>query len=368
MRKTSDIQSTIAFVIGYGVVFYLLGLMMWPYLNTLVFAAMLSGSFYPMRTWFRDHWGIRPYAAASLTLLVIIVTLFLPSIYLVIGLSEEAVSVFNYLKETLTENFLEDILFGEGLFGNSFIPNFLEELFLAFNLEYNVATIQSLILDSAKFTSTYIINMANQLLGDILMFLFHLIILLVVIFAILLEGDHFKKFLMLLSPLPKEEEELMLEKFNQMNYATLVGNGLGGIIQGCMAGLGFWLVGFDSILLWTTTMVILAFIPMVGMSFVYVPAGIILLVQGRIVEGVILLIFCTMAALAVEQWFKPKFVGNRVQINSVLVFLSIVGGMSVFGFLGIFYGPLIISIFLTFVEIYLQRYGEDEGQPLELGP
>lgn len=126
MSKTPNIQSTIAFTIGYGAVFYLLALMMWPYLNTLVFAAMLSGSFYPIRTWFLLRWKMRPYAAATLTLLVIIVTLFLPSIYLVIGLSDEAVNVFNYLKETLTENFLEDILFGEGLFGNSFIPNFLE--------------------------------------------------------------------------------------------------------------------------------------------------------------------------------------------------------------------------------------------------
>ena len=150
-----------------------------------------------------------------------------------------------------------------------------------------------------------------------------------------------------------------MEKFNQMNFVTLVGNGIGGLIQGTLAGMALWMAGIESIFLWTTAMVILAFIPMVGMSVIYVPAGIYLWFSGKITEAIAVLTFCTLVAFWVEQWFKPKFVGKRVAMHSVLVFLAILGGMTVFGFLGIFYGPLIMSIFLTFVDLYKKRYGHE---------
>ncbi len=361
MKKSLQTHSTISFLVAYGISLYLLVLMMWPYLNTLVFATMLSGSFFPLRTWMKERLRLSNFSAAWGTLTVIIVTLFLPAIYLIVSLSEEAVNLFNYLKSALTEEVVENILFGEGVFGRGYLPNVLEEVFLAFNLEYNTSTIQTLILDWAKVTSSYFINAANQILGNLLLFLFNLVILLVVCFSVFLEGDRLKAFFHRLSPWPMEEEQLMVDKFNQMNYATLVGNGIGGLLQGGLAGLAFWWVGFESTFLWAAVMVFLAFIPMVGMSFIYVPAGIILLMQDRLAEGIGLLVFCTLVALWVEQWFKPKFVGSRVKIHSVLVFLSIIGGMSVFGLLGIFYGPLIISIFLTFVEIYQKRYSVTEA-------
>lgn len=352
--NSSERQSNVAFFIGYIVLFYLLGLMIWPYLSAGIFAGILAGTFYPLKMRLQKNLGRK--WAATVTLFLMIATLFAPSVYILFELSKEAVLLFEFLKNNLTEEVIEEILFGEGLFGNAYIPTLLEEIFTLLSIEYNVQTIQGLILDSAKTTSSYLIDMVNSWVSNILDFLFQLIIMMVVIFSLLLEGERVKEFFLQLSPLPSEEEELVITKFNQMNYVTMVGNGIGGIIQGVLAGVGFWYFGFESVVLWTTTMIIFAFIPMVGISFVSVPASIYLMVSGQMTEGIVLLVYCTVIALVVEQWFKPKFVGNRVKIHSTLVFLSIIGGMGVFGFLGIFYGPLIISIFLTFVDLYHKRY------------
>ena len=105
-------------------------------------------------------------------------------------------------------------------------------------------------------------------------------------------------------------------------------------------------------------MIVLAFIPLVGISIVYIPVCIYLLIIGNFVSAIVLLIYCTTVSLIVENWFKSIFVGNRAEIHSTLIFLSIVGGLVVFGIPGIFYGPLIISIFLTFVDLYHKRYNE----------
>ena len=180
--------------------------------------------------------------------------------------------------------------------------------------------------------------------------------MMLMVYTFLVDGPEIKRFMLDLSHMPDDEEELVFEKFNQMNFVTLIGNGIGGLIQGVLAGIGFWFAGIESIMLWTTSMVFLAFIPLVGISIIYVPACLYLLIIGKIWGSVILFVYCTVISLIIENWFKPKFVGNRVKINSTLVFVSIIGGMSVFGIPGIFYGPLIASIFLTFVNLYHKRY------------
>lgn len=141
-----------------------------------------------------------------------------------------------------------------------------------------------------------------------------------------------------------------------MNYVTLVCNGVGGIIQGVFVGIVFWFVGIDSVVLWTVLMILLAFIPLVGISIVTVLASIYLMLMGSVTSGIILFVFTLILALLVENWFKPKFIGDRIQINSTFVLLLIIGGMGVFGMGGIFYGPIICILFLTNVELYHSNY------------
>jgi len=354
LSEDNSLQSTIAFALGYGVLFYLVGLIMWPYLSSIVFGAMLAGTFLPMHRYLKERLNVSHRLGVFLVLITIICAFIVPSVYLTIELTDEAVGLFQHLKTSVTEETLEEVFFGEG-----YLPKVLGQTFEILNIKYNVSALQKIILDSAKFTSSYLLETVNYWLGNILDFLIQFVIMMVVIYGILAENDSLKRFFLELSPLKSEEEDLVVEKFNQMNYVTLVGNGFGGVIQGGLAGAAFWWAGIDSIFLWTTTMAILAFIPMVGMSVVFIPASIYLWVIGKPTAGVVVLVFCTLVAVLVEQWFKPKFVGNRVKINSVLVFLSIVGGMTVFGLLGIFYGPLIMSIFLTFVNLYHERYGTE---------
>ena len=183
--------------------------------------------------------------------------------------------------------------------------------------------------------------------------------MIIVIYTLLVDGERIKKFIFALSPLPDDEEELVIERFNQINFVTLIGNGIGALIQGLLAGIGFWISGIESLTLWTTLMIVLAFIPLVGISIVYIPVCLYLLITGKAITALILFLYCTGISLFVENWFKSKFVGNRAEISPTLIFLSIVGGLAVFGIPGIFYGPLIISIFLTFVDLYHKRYTDN---------
>ncbi len=299
-----------------------------------------------------------PRVSATIICLIIILAIFLPSIFIIIKLSEEALALYQTIKAYLSDEDLESIMFGF-----KYSPQILQELFESIGLEFNLATFKNIILETSKEASSTVFDIINSWISNIFSFFLHFVIMIIVIFTLLVEGPRIKAFALALSPLPDDEEELVIRRFNQINQVTLIGNGIGAIIQGLLAGVGFWIAGIESLTLWTTMMIVLAFIPLVGISIVYVPVCLYLLVTGSPIAALVLFIYCTVLSLFVENWFKSFFVGNRAEISSTAVFLSIVGGLVVFGVPGIFYGPLIISIFLTFVDLYHKRY-TDSPSPI----
>ena len=158
------------------------------------------------------------------------------------------------------------------------------------------------------------------------------------------------------SPLPKIQEERLMSKFQDMAGAILIGNGVSAIIQGLLGGGVFALVGLQSPMLWGVIMGLLAFLPIVGIGVVFLPATVILSLMGRYGAAVFFIVFYIVITLLIEYLFKPRIVGKRVQMHTMLVFLSIIGGLKLFGILGIIYGPLVVTAFLTLADIYQHHY------------
>ena len=349
--------ANIWFIVLFIGIFGLILLMAWPFVSSIVFALILAGSFYPLMRYLVERRGWSRTAGALAVSAIILLAVFLPVVYIIVRLAQEVGHAYRDLSAVITADSMEDFFFGSGY--GAVIGR---QLFGFRNMEYNRGEIQRIVLDFAGSMSNWVYERVSGFISNVLFLLLDLIVMLAIIFGILQQAPTLRDFLFKLSPLPEEDERLIINRFNQMNYVTLVCNGLGGIIQGVLAGLAFWILGFQAVLLWTVIMSILAFIPLVGISFVYVPATIYLLVVGQYGAAIGLFVYCSVVSVVTENWFKPSFMGNQVSINSLLVFLSIIGGMAVFGAAGIFYGPLIIIIFLTFVELYHKRYDEHLGE------
>ncbi|NOQ47184.1 MAG: AI-2E family transporter, partial [Desulfobulbaceae bacterium] len=121
-------------------------------------------------------------------------------------------------------------------------------------------------------------------------------------------------------------------------------------------GVFFAILGLKSPVLWGAVMAVLAFLPIFGIGLILLPTAAILLISGHLGQAIITVIFYIILSFTVEYLLKPKFVGGQVKMHTLLVFLAIIGGMSMFGVLGIIYGPLIVTAFLTLSEIYLKEY------------
>jgi len=328
--------------------------MIQPFLGAIIFAAIITGSIYPLFIKLIDKTHISYKLAALIMCIAIIFVVFIPTIYLVNILSKETIILYQHLSTGFSNEMVNNFFFGEGYFSGV-----MKKISVLTDIEVNSEVIKNGIMGQIKNVSALTIKTINSLVGNLVSFIFNFVIMILVIYALLAEGVLLKKFLLELSPLPNDQEELIIEKFNQMNFVTLVCNGLGGLIQGVLAGIGFWFAGLNLIALWTTLMIILAFIPLLGISIIYIPACIYLAIIGDTYSSAILFTYCTLLALITENWFKPMFIGKRIQINSLLVLLTIIGGMTVFGVGGIFYGPVIAILFLTTVELYHKFYAAD---------
>ena len=208
----------------------------------------------------------------------------------------------------------------------------------------------------AKMGGLFLYNQASNWAANILQFVVLFFMMILVIFFLLIDQPKLIEFIIKLSPLPEDEDRLLLSKFEEIANAILKGNGICGIIQGIIGGSVFSILGLNSPILWGGVMAILAFLPIFGIGLVMIPAAIILMMNGSVGQGVFLFIFYLILSLSMEYIFKPKLVGDQVKMHTLLVFLSIIGGLNVYGVLGIIYGPLIVTAFLTLTEIYLKKY------------
>lgn len=200
--------------------------------------------------------------------------------------------------------------------------------------------------------------------------LFHFGIMIVVLFALFRDGERLLVFLLDLSPLPDEQERAVVRRFGDMSRAVFLGNGTASVLQGLFGGLGFVLFGLGPGALWGAVIAFLAFLPIVGAMVVFVPVTLYLLLTGRTVLALAYLAYNMTYVTVLEYGLKPRLIGDRVRMHPVLVFLGIVAGLSLFGVLGLFYGPLTLAMFLTLVGIYRDGYRDGllSPSPGDQGP
>jgi len=325
----------------------------YDYLTPAIMGLIITGAFYPLLNLILSKTRLSRKVASMLLSIFVLLVITLPFVYIITQLTKEVFGIYNIIQGEGGTGFIQNILFGDHAFATG-----LKSSLAYFDIEFTPAEVEKWINVSLKSGLVIALDSLNALLSNLLQFLLSLLLMQILIYAVFLEGPRLKVFFLKLFPLKDEHEERIIEAVNKMNFATLVYNGIGGIIQGGLAGIGFWVAGFQSLTLWTTTMIVLAFIPLVGISVISVPASIYLFVQGHSTAAILLFVYCTVVSLVTENWFKPLFMGKHVSMNPFLMFFSIIGGMSAFGIIGIFYGPLIISVFLTITDIYFKYLDE----------
>lgn len=329
---------------------FMLGWLLLPFVSVLILAAVVTGIFKPFYDYLTRK--ISPATASLLTCVLVFIILFIPTVFFVGILSKEAYGLYLMGKGAAISDQVKTVL------ENSKILERVNLVLANLNIKITGDQLNKVLSELGKVVGLFLYEQASSIASNVLKFLVYFFFMVLVIYYLLIDGDRLLSFIVNLSPLPKEHDEKLIQKFKDMSGAILIGNGLGGLIQGVSGGIVFWLFGLKSAFLWGVIMGLLAFLPIIGIGAVFIPAAIYLFLKGRIGAGIFFVIFYFVLSGGVEYLIKPKLVGQRVKMHTLLVFLSIIGGLKLFGILGIIYGPLIVTGFLTLTDIYYASYQE----------
>lgn len=187
-------------------------------------------------------------------------------------------------------------------------------------------------------------------------FVVNLFLMLVAMYYFFLDGRRLYAEAVRLIPLDKRYIQAFSREFSDVAHAIVYGNTVTALVQGAVGLVGLMMAGVPHAGVWGAAMVIAALVPVVGTGLVWVPISALLLLSGKVGEGLFLVGWGALVVGTVDNFIRPRLCGSRMTLHPLLVFLSMFGGVAVFGMMGMLVGPLIASLFMAMVRIYRRDF------------
>lgn len=303
-----------------------------------LFSAMLS----PTHRWLNEKLGNRPQIASVLTVVAMVLLVLAPLSVLIGVVVGQAINV----AQSITP-FVQTLI-NEPTILNRYIEKipYLDQLLpyrdvLIEKAGQLVGTVSSFLIDGLSSVANLTINA-----------IFGTIVMLYVMFYFLFMGDVLLGKILYFLPLRDADEQLLLRRFTSVTRATIKGTLIIGLLQGSICGLAFALAGINGSVFWGTVMAAASIIPAFGTALVWVPALVILLLIGDFSGALILALLCGAVAGNLDNLVRPRLVGKDTEMHDLFVLFGTLGGIAMFGILGIIIGPIIAALFITIWEIY----------------
>jgi predicted PurR-regulated permease PerM len=312
------------------------------FLMAIFLAGIFSALSYPIFKRIEHHLGGLSNLAALGTLLLLVMVIMIPLGTLTGIVTNQAIKVGQTVTPWVQKQISQ--------------PNTLSELFSSLPFYEEIAPYRTQILQKAGEVvggiSRFLIDRLSSGAIGAIQFLVTIAILLYTMFFFLLDGPKLLNKILYYLPLEDDDERLLLAKFTSVTRATIKGTLVIGILQGGLSGLAFWIVGIPSAAFWGTIMAVLSIIPGVGTALIWIPAAVFLAVTGNYLKTIGLVLFCGLVTGSVDNLLRPILVGKDTQMHELMIFFGTMGGIMMFGIVGMIIGPIVAALFVTLWEIY----------------
>jgi predicted PurR-regulated permease PerM len=312
-----------------------------PFMTYIVLAGILTYTLFPIYHFINQRTR-RPGLSAGLCVALALLVMILPTVYLVSELVDQVSGAYNTLQT--------DSLSQVGDYLDSQVGDYLNRLT---NRRVDFQEILSSALDQLRQS---IVGLAPNILGSISELLIGLFIMFFVMFYGFREGQGFITYLKALIPLEGGLKDSLFHEMRTITQAVLYGQVLTAVIQGGLGGIGLLIFGVPNALFWGAIMIITAFLPVLGTPMIWVPAAVGLILDGKATRGILLLIYGATLVMNIDNFLRPKLVSGRSKVHPVLILIGVLGGLRVFGFIGMLVGPLILAILVALIKFYEQNY------------
>jgi predicted PurR-regulated permease PerM len=218
----------------------------------------------------------------------------------------------------------------------------------------------SLVQAGIARASGFLATRVGGLLADLVVLLFQLFVTLLALFFFLRDASPIMRHVRGALPFDERRRERLIRQTRDVVYASIAAGGLIASLQGLAGGILFAALGLAAPVFWGVMMGFLSFLPFIGTWIVWLPAAIWLMANGQVAKGAILAVLGTVVVSSIDNFLRPAILAGRAQINGLLMFISLLGGVSVFGLLGLVLGPLVTAIVIGLFEAFT-NVGETAG-------
>ncbi len=209
--------------------------------------------------------------------------------------------------------------------------------------------------------SSYISNKLAELLNGIVSFLISFLVMIFSLFYFLDHGTEIEDTVLGILPLSKSDKRKIIQRLEESIRAVVGGNVMTAFLQGVAASLIFFALGISAPLFWGLIIAVLAFIPGIGPSIVWIPLAILFVLKGDLSRAIILVVTSLLILTSIETILKPRIIGKKIKMSTFAVFMGVLGGIHFFGILGFFFGPIILALLTTCIQIYREMDGHSTG-------
>ena len=340
MSVEQTTQKRLGTVLFYGIVValvYFVFLVFEPFLPALAWAIVIVVVSYP--AYLRLRTRFHPTVAALLCTVGVTVILIVPTLLVMAAFVRQGVDAVQTLQQQIQNGHFDWVnrlwLELEGKFANN-----------------NVTSLSTILGRYAEQAAGYMAARLGTLLKNTAVFLFHLSVTILAMFYLFRDGESIVERVREILPFEATHRDRMMQEARDLIFASVVSSAVAAAAHGVLGGIAFGLAGISAPIFWGVMMAFFSLVPVVGSALIWAPAAINLIVQGHIGAGILLAVFCSVIVGLVDNVVRPWVIGGRTEMGGLVVFISVLGGISAFGLLGIVVGPIVVATGASLLDLY----------------
>ncbi len=351
----------------------------------LFLAAVLVVVFRPLHEWMFRRCGQRPKLVAALTTFTIVLIVLLPLTWLLVKAvlegkavieataEKEKIEVKSEIETPLVSSAEteEQLATATDAINSELVDQFLDKILTEVNTQLEKFKLPLVPKeDAVLYAKESLGEMATPLaVGGVRMLastLFGLAILVLSMYYFFADGPSMVKAIMRLSPMDDSYERELLDKFGDVSRAVVVATLASAVVQGLLAGAGYFFAGVDQVFLWMAMTIFFSMVPFVGATIIWAPLCAWLhFMEGETTSAIVLAVYCLTVVSMVDNLIKPLVLHGQANLHPLLALLSVIGGVQALGPIGILVGPMLVAFLQALLnmlnkELYL--LGKQEGQ------
>lgn len=332
-------------------VLYQVALIFAPFMEAIFWSAILSFAFFPLYSQLRARARLSETTSAMLMTALILLMVIPPLVLIVINLTSQAIDLYQAISAYIREGRLEHLI------------DQLRSLSLVQKLETNVLewgpikeSASAWILNTSRFVANFAVSQAGTITKNILMIVLNTILTSVLVFIFLKDGSRIYNFFYQIVPLESGTKELILGEVNGAFAAVIRGQLLTSITQAALAGAAYTILGLPAPIFFAAATFLATLIPFFGAVGIWLPLVIYLVMIQSYIKAIILALFGILVISLVDNIIKPALIGERTRLPYFLLFFGILGGLNLYGLMGVFLAPVLLVTFFALAKIFKEKY------------